>query len=149
MLEVRPTANIEDIKTVLSHPVIWDSIASDGAPPPEDFDWRIYAGWLPIGGYVDGKTVAIMLYHGFRDGDKLHIHVLPEYRDEYAREFAEKALKYGQYPLYADIPDIYPNVQRFAESFGFSEIEKMNSGRTKNGKAYQTTRYKRVTPWAQ
>jgi hypothetical protein len=148
MLEVRPTANIDDIKAVLSHPVIWDSIASDGSPTPEEFNWHAYDKWLPIGGYIDGKPIAIMLYHQFADGDKLHIHVIPEYRKEHARKFAELALKYAQYPLYADIPDIYPNVQRFTESFGFEAIAKLDSMRTKNGQHYQITRYKRTDSWA-
>ena len=143
-LTVRPTANLDDIKAVLSHPAIWDVIASDGMPGPDEFDWSLYDKWLSIGGNVDGKPVAIMMFHPFLDGDKLHIHVLPEFRKEHARNFAEQALKWAAYPLYADIPDIYPNVQRFTESFGFVHIDRFYSGRSKNGDQYMTARYKRI-----
>jgi hypothetical protein len=145
MMDVRPTANIDDIKVVLSHPVIWESITYDGDPSPEDFDWSLYDNWLSIGGYVDGKPVAIMMLHNFNDGDKVHIHVLPEYRKEYAREFGAAGIKYAQYPVYADIPDIYQNVQAYTESFGFRHIGVFDSPRTKNGSGYKVTRYARYS----
>lgn len=140
---VRPTARLDDIKAVLSHPVIWDAITCDGVPPPELFDWSKYDNWLSIGGYVDDQPIAIMMFHGFMDGDKTHIHVLPEYRKRYAREFGEKALEFAQPPIYADIPEIYENVRRFTESFGFKCIGLFPSNKTKNGNGCQIARYVR------
>lgn len=142
-MEVRPTANIDDIKAVLSHPVIWDAITVDGQGNVDDFNWPLYNNWLSIGGYIDGNPMAIMMFHEYLDGDQLHIHVLPEFREQYAREFAEKALSYAQYPLYAEIPDAFPNVRAFAESFGFVQVAKLNSTYEKHGKKFQITRFAR------
>lgn len=147
MLEVRPTTNPGDARAVMAHPEIWDCISADIVPPPDQFDWTgLVAKWRCICGYVDGKPVALMMYHSHMDGQKLHIQVIPEYRAEYAKQFADLALMFAQYPLYAEIPDMYPNVQRFAESFGFESMESYQSPATKNGEHYTIRRYKRATP---
>jgi hypothetical protein len=131
VFEVRPTANLDDIKAVLSHPVIWDAITDDNSPSVEDFDFS-FPGWLNIAGYEGGKPFALMQFHEHYDGSKLHIQVLPEHRDK-AREFADQALIFSHPPLYAEVPEIYPNVLRFAESFGFEKFITYHKRHLKNG----------------
>ena len=120
MLEVRPTDNVEDIKAVLAHPEIWDAITDDYCPPVDQFDFA-FDGWRKVCGYDGGRPFAVMMFHEFADGEKLHIQVLPDSRDK-SREFAGKALEYANYPLYAEIPEIYQNVIKFADEFGFIPI---------------------------
>ncbi len=133
---VRETKNIEDIKSVLCHPEIYDCIATDESPSIKEFepplDNQVY-----VGGYVEGDIMAVMAYHKFRDGLELHIQVLPEFRRKYAIEFGERALMFrGRKPLYATIPDLYKNVLEYALSFGFEVIERIESTDTKNGKSF-------------
>lgn len=142
-LVVRPTANLDDIKAVLSHPAIWDAITYDGDVAPEAFEWGIFSGWTWIGGYLDGVPFAMMGFHPHGAGDKLHVQVLPSYRNDYAREFSGKALTFGQFPLSAEIPDIYPNVQAFAELFGFLKTETVETDKRKNGTPVTISRYVR------
>lgn len=143
---VRQTHDPDDLKAVLGHPAIWECISSDNAPTPDQFAWgKMANNWRCIAGYVDDKPIAVMAYHTFLDGEKLHIQVLPEHRKQYAREFAEAALLFANGTLYAEVPDTYPNVQRFTESFGFEPIDHYWSGRAKNGEPFMITRYTRAS----
>lgn len=129
---VKQTHNPDDLKAVLSHPAIWDAITSDDGPPFEKYDFAKIDEWLCIAGYQDEEPFAAMLYHPHLDGTKLHIHVLPEHRDK-SRDFAAKALEFSKLPLYAEIPEMYPNVIRFAEEFGFKKFITYHDRHKKNG----------------
>lgn len=142
-MRVVESANLDAIREVLSHPDIWPAITIDSEPDPEKFDFSIYLRWKAIIGYVDEKPMAVMFYHALNDGQQLHIHVLPDYRKQYAREFAEKALAWASYPLYAEIPDEFPNVQKFAASFGFEPVSIFHSPYKRHGENYKVTRFAR------
>ena len=134
---VKETTSIDDIKAVLCNPAIYDCITTDDCPPVDEFEPPISDDYLYVGGYVGGEIAAIMVYHEFRDGNKLHIQVLPEFRRGYAQEFGERALLFrGNKPLYAIISDLYLNVLEYAKSFGFEVIERIESDETKNGKSF-------------
>lgn len=127
-------ASPNEAKAVLCHPEIYDLISGDDSPSAEEFEPPGDCEY--IGGFVNGELMAVMVYHEFRDGVKLHIQVLPGYRESYAIEFGESGLSMGidkDVPIYADIPDMYSNVLRYAKSFGFEVIETINDAFKKNG----------------
>lgn len=133
---VKETTNIEDIKSILCDPAIYDTITEDGSSSLESFEPELDGNSF-IGGYVGGEIVALMVYHEFLDGNKCHIQVLPSFRKKYAREFGEKALLFrGTKPLYATIPDLYKNVIDFSLSFGFEVIRKTKGTYLKNKISY-------------
>lgn len=78
-----------------------------------------------------------MVYHRYRDGNKCHVQVLPEHRNEHALKFGEQSLIFrGTQPLYAEIPALYKNVLDFAFRFGFEIIETKKQDYCKNGVNY-------------
>ena len=130
---VKETKNAEEIKKVLCHPAIWgriggDVMSEDDFNPPMDCQY--------VAGYVDDVIIAVMIYNEIEERLKCHIQVLPEYRKEYAREFARMALKFGEAKnasIYAEIPDCYPEVISFAEEFDFKIIGREKNGSIRNG----------------
>ena len=133
---VKETDNIDDIKSILCNPAIYDTITEDNSPLAEDFT-PIFEDHLYIGGYVKGEIIALMVYHKYLDGNKCHVQVLPEHRKKYAKEFGEQSLRFkGTRPLYAVIPDLYQNVLDFSFLFGFKVIDKNIGSYVKNGKSY-------------
>ena len=112
---IKETFNTEDIKDVLCHPAIYDSITDDNCKPVEEFEPPITDNYQYIVGYLKGAPFAVMVYHTYRDGNECHVQVLPEYRKEYAKQFGQQSLSFrGTVPLYAEIPDLYKNVLAFA-----------------------------------
>ncbi len=138
---IKETIDPDEIKRVLCHPEIYPCITSDDeCPDLEDFEPPMDAEY--IGGYVGCDIIGIMVYHTYKDGFECHIQVLPEYRKEYAREFAQMALEIGKAKnasIYAEIPDCYPNVLKFAKSFGFNETGSIEDGYTRNGMTCDVT----------
>jgi len=121
-------------KDILCRPEIYDTISDDDSPPANEFTPPDDCQY--IGGFAGGELVAVMIYHKFRDGEKLHIQVLEEHRMNHAMEFGKLGLDVGKAkgrPIYADIPDAYPNVLKFAQSFGFDVIERISNAVKKNG----------------
>lgn len=142
---VKETTNTEDIKTVLCDPAIYDTIASDNSPLIGDFEPPITDEYLYIGGYVEDKIAALMVYHEYLDGNECHVQVLPEYRKEHAIKFGEQSLLFkGTLPLYAEIPSLYQNVLSFALLNNFKVIDTKKDEYIKNGKKYNINvlRYK-------
>lgn len=140
------TNNIDDIKAILCSPDIYDTITDDNCIGAEEFEPPLN-DCLYVGGYVDKKIVALMVYHSYLDGNKCHVQVLPEYRKEHAIEFGEQSLTFkGTLPLYAEIPDLYKNVLEFAVLNNFEIINKINDGYIKNGVSYAMNilKYKEV-----
>lgn len=133
---VKKTTDIDDIKSILCNPAIYDTITEDNSPLAEDFT-PVFEDHLYIGGYVKGEIIALMVYHKHLDGNKCHVQVLPEFRKEYALKFGEQSLLFrGNSPLYAVIPDLYKNVLEFAKHFGFKVIDKKINSYVKNGKSH-------------
>lgn len=136
-LLVNETKNIDTIHAVLKHPEIFDSISCDDTPCAKHFLAPINKDYRYIVGIEDGEIIGLMVYHKYRDGEECHIQVLPEHRIKYAKDFAEQALEFqSTQNLYAEIPDNYQNVLKFAESFGFTVINKEDQGYKKNGESH-------------
>jgi RimJ/RimL family protein N-acetyltransferase len=133
-------ASDEDIIAVIKHPEIWGRVSSDKTVSVEN--WAIDRTGLYLGGYVDGEVIAIMVFHEVEDEvSQCHIHVLPEKRKDYAREFAIGAFEwYWNFSDYrrikAEIPTLYPDVIRFAEKVGFQEVGVVPKRFVKQGNAY-------------
>lgn len=138
-VSLRETVDRKDIEAILKHPVIYDAISDDYSPILEKFTAPINDKYRYIGGYVNNKIIALMVYHSFMDGNTCHVQVLPEYRHKHALQFGQQSLLYrGNDPLYAQIPSLYENVLAFAESFGFQVFDKRLADYRKDGKQYDT-----------
>jgi hypothetical protein len=134
---VKPTTNIDEIKAVLCHPAIYDTISGDDAPLIDEFEPPVTDEYLYIGGYVNDKIIGVMVYHKYLDGNECHVQVLPEYRKEHAIKFGEQSLSFrGTLPLYAEIPDLYKNVLAFALLNNFKVIDVRENEYIKNGETY-------------
>lgn len=122
----------QEAKAILCHPEIYDTISDDNAPPADKFNPPSDCQY--IGGFVKGELIAIMVYHEYKESIKCHVQVLPTHRADHAREFGTKALGLKEgLTIYADIPTIYPNVLKFAQSFGFKIIDNIEKTGIKNG----------------
>lgn len=131
---IKETFNAEDIKDVLCHPAIYDSITDDNCKPVEEFEPPITGDYRYVVGYVKGAPIAVMVYHTYRDGNECHVQVLPEYRKEYAKKFGQQSLEFrGTVPLYAEIPSLHDNVLKFALLNNFEVIDIIDDGYIKNG----------------
>ena len=134
---ITQTQNIGDIKGILCHPEIYDRIAEDGMPNWEDYEPDI-DGVMCV---MDENKIGVMLYH-WVNGITLecHIQILPEYRKE-ANKFCQLALQWAwdntkATKIVAQIPELYPDVVKFAYKNGF-QLEGMNEkSYMKNGKIY-------------
>ena len=134
---IRESFNADDIKEVLCHPDIYDSITDDKSLKLEHFEPPINDDYSYIMGYVKGLPIGVMIYHTYRDGNECHVQVLPEYRKEYAKQFGQQSLEFrGTVPLYAEIPDLYKNVLDFALLNNFEVIDIIDDGYIKNGVNY-------------
>ncbi len=134
---LKVTTDIEEIRSILCHPEIYDVISEDGSETAEEYIPPFDDGNYYIGGYVDNKIMAVMNYHNYLDGNECHVQVLPEFRKEYAKKFGEQSLEFrGTRPLYAEIPTLYKNVLDFALINNFKIIGTIENDYTKNGKTY-------------
>lgn len=142
---VKITDNASDIKAILCQGAIYECITDDECPPADEFEPPTDQQYTYVAGYINNEIFAVMVYHRYLDGNECHIQVLPEYRKEYARDFAEQALTYkGTLPLYAEIPSLYKNVLNFALANNFEVIDTRKDDYIKNGEIYNMNvlRYK-------
>ena len=127
-----------DINSVLKHPEIYAAIAGDNAVPVDEWE---PAPAVYVGGYVDDKPIAIMVFHPKNSVLwQLHIHVLPKYRKQYADDFLKGSLDWfwSRYnaKLIAEIPSLHQNVIKFAERHSFKLDGMTENGYLKNGKLW-------------
>ena len=120
------TEDIQAIKSIVCHPEIYDRIQEDGAVSCEEFEPTLEAMYI-----MDEQNKGVMIYH-WANGITLecHVHVLPEHRKE-ALKFGQLALEWAwdnteATKIVAQIPDLYPDVLKFAIKNGFV-IEGLNS----------------------
>lgn len=133
-MNIKETRDIAEIKKILCYPEIYRCISDDNSPPLEEFEPPPEA--IYVAGYVGSDIIGMMIYHKTEEGLKCHIQVLPEFRKKYAREFARMALEIGEAKnssIYSEIPVCYPNVIRFAKSFGFTETGSIKEGHLLDG----------------
>lgn len=121
--------DVDVVRAILTHPVIYECIAEDGTPPREDYIPSMI-GCAYVIGIVETDPIGLMVYHPINGVTwECHVQVLPEYRKTHADEFAQKALQWawdmGCQKLIAQIPVLYPNVKDFGIKHGF-EIEGIN-----------------------
>lgn len=123
----RRTYDVDEILSVLKHPDILKTIAEDNS---QNFDIDVSAECF-IAADIDGELSALFIFS--KTGAvvfDIHAHVLPAKRP-HSRDLGVAILKYffKCYPwaekLNALIPVCYPNVVRYAESFGF-KLEGVN-----------------------
>lgn len=128
------------VRAILTHPDIYDRIAEDGTPLREDFIPSMI-GAAYVVGIVGAEPIGIVMYHPINVITwECHVQVLPEYRAEFAKEFAQKAIQWawdmGVQKLVAQIPFLYPNVRDFGLNVGF-EVEGINrKSYLKNGQLH-------------
>ena len=147
-LKVKEGASLEDIKAILCNPSIYDTIVDDDTGDFEDFEKLLNEQIVFHSGHVDDKLIAIACYHKEKDGVKYHPYVLPEYRNKYARKFAEQSLSLIRtQPIYVEIPTLYKHVIKFALSFGFKLIEIKKNNHNKNNVSYNSN-VMRLDKWA-
>ncbi len=137
-LTTRPTKNKDEINSIIRDPDIYECIRDDSTDSIENISAPLDAGWEYIGGYVDNKIIALMIFHN-EDRLYCHVHVLHEYREKYAALFGRMAMaekKTERRSVYAKIPSIFPNVIRFAETQSFKIIDKLEKEFRKDGIDY-------------
>lgn len=145
-MRVNETQDLDKIHAVLRHSAIYPVISDDSCPDdPEKFIAPL-EGVRYVLGEDDGEPFAVFIIHPHKEGEKIHIQVLPEHRDQ-AKEFAAMGLRHTTGKLYADIPLLYPNVIRFAEDFGFRSVDYDDLEYTKNGVRYMSALMEREK-WA-
>ena len=123
---VEPTTNLEEIKDVILNGWIYDRITDDACPdtfePPLD-------GVEYLGAYHNGKIVGLGIYHDEDGKQKFHFQMLPRFR--HLAGFAlKKMMRKGSF---VEIPDIYPDVIKFAMRCGFHMKQRNLNAHQKNG----------------
>jgi hypothetical protein len=124
-MRIERTFDVELIKSVLCHPVIWPCIAPDWADasefePPIDDDTYYLAAHDP-------ELTGLFIYHPAGDGVmKTHHQVLPEYRGNKSIEYSFASASWifentGTQRLICSIPKKYENVIAHAKKGGFSD----------------------------
>lgn len=132
--------DVDVIRSIMSHPDIYDRIAEDGTPERQDFIPDMIS-FAYLAGVVNAEPIGVFVLHPVNGVTwECHVQVLPEYRKDYAHEFGEKCVEYcwelGVSKLVAQIPFLYPNVKDFALRQGF-ELEGINrKSYLKNGQLY-------------
>lgn len=116
----------EDARTVLETPAIFETISEDGMTEVPLPDGPIY-----LCGYVPELVGCFILHKQSKATVECHVQVLPEHRKERAEEFGRAVIEWtwentGAVKIVAQIPEIYPNVLRFAQSMGF-QLEGINT----------------------
>jgi hypothetical protein len=130
------TADKDLIKRILTTDGIWEMITDHGMKKE---DYEPDESWLYVVGKVEEKEIGIVLVHATPDGfNKCHVQIVPEYRKEHSKEFGIKGMEWlwgntDYEKLVATIPEIYPNVVRYALNQGFKLMGKMKRGYENNG----------------
>ena len=130
MIKVVSTVNESVIMDILGVPEIWATVSEGDIEPEEfniDFEDTI---WLLM--IKDDTIIGMYNFEALNSVSvEIHAHVLPEYRKQYSKETGTAALRWlfdnvpWAYKVVAQVPEIYPNVSSFVESFGF-ELEGTN-----------------------
>lgn len=122
----------EQAAIVVKDPEIYDRIAKDACPNPDDFE-------MPdikyLGCYIDDNLAAV-----FMDvEERSHFQVLKPYR-KHAREIAKLFIDVHGYPVIGEVPTLYMSYINFLKKLGFELLSIAKSNYTKNGVKYDTHR---------
>lgn len=121
---------------------VWQCIAEDGFYQSDFMADVENDCW--VGVYVDSQIIGAFNFHLLNSATaQLHIHILPEYRDDYANEcipfmwrwFLENKRK-ECVKIVASIPACWPNVYHFSKNNGMKDEGINRKSYWKNGKLY-------------
>ena len=135
------TTDMEAVRNFLTEPAIWEAISGDFTGSIEEYSPES-ANYLYIMGYDKLEPIGLFIIHKTDlNLFQCHVQVIPEHRDRYAVEFGSGAVKWvwdntELNKLIALIPEIYPNVHKFAEVQGFKQEGYITNSYKKNGKMY-------------
>ncbi len=118
---IRQTFDMEQVNMVLTHPDIWKDVAPLHIEPFE----TPYLSEVLYFMVNDGDGV--IMFHGFRDGLKIHPNILPNKRGKLAYIAVEESIRYvfdeGCACIYAEIDPKLRHVTLFARRLGFRLLE--------------------------
>lgn len=141
-ISIERTWDKELIRSILTEPRIWDTIAEDGQ------DAGLFEVDLNQNCFLavahEGICIGIYVLHAFNGCTlKIHANILPEYRKHFATESGEKVLEWFRddapekyEKLVAMIPVIYPNVYHFTKNRGFDDEGRLVNAYRKNGELH-------------
>ena len=132
---------MKEVRNFITEPAIWESISGDFTDSIEDFAPES-SNYLYIMGYDKLEPIGLFVVHNTDlNLFQCHVQVMPEHREKHAIAFGSGALKWvwdntEVNKLIALIPEIYPNVQKFAEIQGFKQEGYITNSYKKNGNMY-------------
>ena len=133
---IKQTTDKAIIKEIMTHPEIWEAITNDGCDIEK---WEPREDYMYILGTIEGKAVGLFIIHMTDIGiHQCHVQLLPDMRKLYSLEFGKITMEWFWNntkinKLFALIPDIYPNVKKFAELQGFHQEGLITKSHVKNG----------------
>ena len=145
-MNIQSTTDMDKIKTVLCDEWIYNRISEDGTPPPEEYEPPTQALYL-----IDDDLSGVMIFHPLNAITfEMHIQMLNK---EVAMEFCQSCIKWFWDKSYAkkiiaQIPEIYPDVCRFAEKNGFEREGINRASYLKDGKIHSQVYYGLLKPGA-
>lgn len=127
-LKVERCFNSDIIKTILTHPWIYERISEDGQKLSDsmlNFEKNCF---LKLRNEAD-EIIGCYILHAFNGATlQIHANVLPSFREKYAKQSGHAVLdwiKKNSPPhfqkIIALIPEIYPDVYHFTRKFGFKD----------------------------
>lgn len=131
LLTVKDVTDIEEIKSIILDPEIYDRITDDKCPALSKYEFSDPFGCRYIGGYLDGKLFGLLICHD----DEIHFQVMKPYRKGNPKSlFLQRAIEMLGKAVTAEIPALYPEVIHFAKQEGFREERIIKNGFRKHGK---------------
>jgi len=128
------TYDKDAIKSIMLE--LWDFVAEDGVSK-DRFDPEVNSEvWLLA--HDEDKIIGCFNFHALGVCTlQIHAQILPEYRKEYSEKAGRAALEFfystGYNRLFAEVPEIYPNVKRFCEKMGMTQESISYGSYMKNG----------------
>ncbi len=140
-MRITRTFDPEIVKSVMLSPEIWETVAEDNQLP-ELFEPEMVSDcWLQVA--ADDELVGLYNIHATNAVTlEIHCQILPEYREEHAKESSRHVLQWilDNAPEYekviAQIPTLYPEVKHFTLNAGFQEEGLNRLSYRKNGTLY-------------
>lgn len=133
-MKLTRTYDKEIIKNIMFQ--LWDFIVEDGGDKDRfdpDVDGEV---WLLA--HDGDKIIGCFNFHALGVCTlQVHAQILPEFRKEYSEKAGRAALEFfystGYNRLFAEVPEIYPNVKRFCEKMGMAQESISVGSYKKNG----------------
>lgn len=144
---IRRTFDPEEIKTIICDEWIYDRVSEDFTPEAHEFEPPVRRDHTYL---VDEELNGLFILHPINSiTQEVHVHVLDR---EKAMEFGEAVINWAWSnmkfnKMVAQIPEIYPDVARFAEKNGFVKEGVNRQSYLKNGTIHDQYYYGLVRPW--